>query len=124
LNWGAVRAAERSFDARNFEQTFVQVIVPAVADAETDDMFESPGTISSGVFMVPGNFEHFLMNQGKFSVGGRVTDASGYFLAGAEWKDTFQKDRAYVIHQNTEYAVTSVDGSERADSILVTLKKK
>lgn len=124
MNWGIVKSAERQFDARNLDQTSVQVIVMNVADAETDDMFSTPGTISSGVYTVPGNFENWMMDQGRFSVGGRATDASGYFLAGAEWKATFQKDGAYVVYDNTKYAIVSVDGSPRSDDILVTLKKQ
>jgi len=124
LNWNAVKVAERDFDRKCLEQMSVQVVVPDVADAQSDDLFESPGTLSSGVFTVPGTFEHWIMNQERFLVGGRVTDASGYFLAGEEWKTTFQKNGAYVLYDNTEYAVATIDGSPLSGSILVRLKKK
>ena len=124
MNWDIIRKIERQFDDRELNRDSVVVTVPTFSGVESDDLFESPQSISSGVYTIPGVFEYDIWDRERFVEAGSVRETSGYFLTDKKWAATFQQDRAIVQFENAKYLTRRIDYSTVADSILITLQRK
>lgn len=122
--WAEIIAAERRFDRDHLYEDRIDVVVEVLTGADSDDPYNIPTLLSSGVTTIPGTFEYGLFENYRFTPGGSVARGDAYFMCGAEWESKFKADGAYVEKDGVRYIKTSITKSKIADSMIVTLGKK
>ena len=102
----------------------VQVIVPVLHGVASDDIFETPLNITSGVYTVPGVWEFAVFEKYQGTIAGASTDSAGWFEADQKWRSTFEQDGSYVVYDEIRYIVDEITSSPAANGIILKLKRK
>lgn len=115
---------ERSFDANVLFNEQVEVRVPVLSGVQSDDMFETPATVSEDVVTIECVFEYDVSERVKWIIGGAVLEGDAFILAEERWLETFKQDQAIVVRGTEEYLVTMIRRVNLGDSMIVSLKKR
>ena len=123
-NWPLLKKLDREFDQRFLWDSVVTVVVETLGGVQSDDLFETPQTISSGVFSVPCTFEYSIYDMQRYFPGGAITDTTAFILADEKWKSTFVKDGCIVRKDDVDYLVKQTISSVEDGSICVKIERK
>ncbi len=123
-NWDLIKTVQRKLDENCLYEDTVVVKVPQLTGAESDDLFEIPKVVSSGVYTIPCVFEFNVSDREKYYPGGAITDKTAFILADISWKPTFQQDQSYIEKNGFKYMVKEVRTSNVEDSMLVVIERK
>lgn len=124
INWGLIADVEKAVDETVFYDKTVEVITIVNEGVDSDDYFETPKHVSSGIVTVPCYVEYGTFDGRRVFAGGMVSDGDLLIQTDKKWYDNFNAADTYVLYDDKEYIKTKVAMGDSQEQIIVSLSKR